>query len=156
MRSDALKTDVLVVLLDAQRMSTSTSAAWDEAKVCEELWFDPVIEAPKKRVFCIVGDMGHFELVVRLPEARFIFDLGADWDAARRVLLAFIKQRVPGFHLEPPVGSAFAISLAKQPKLHESVTPCPPLFPFYNCRSIKAGDTTPSSSSLPNQFQRVA
>jgi hypothetical protein len=113
----ALKSDVLVVLLDAQRVSASTSS--DETKVFEELWFDPVVESTKKRVVCIVVDRDHFELaVVRTPELRFVFDLGTDWDNARHLLLSFIKQRVPGVPLgpkwEPPAESAFAASLRDQ------------------------------------------
>jgi len=115
----ALKAGVLVVLLDTQRMSACTTGEWDEAKVFEELWFDPAVEAEKKRVVCIVMDSGHFEFaVVRTPELRFVFDRGTDWDNTRGLLLAFVKQRVPGKPLgpkwKPPVGSAFAISLLKQ------------------------------------------
>ena len=104
----ALKTDVLVVLLDTQRVS------WSESKAFEELWFDPVVEATKKRVVCVVMDMGHFELaVVRSPGMRFIFDLGSDWEHARLLILTFVKQRIEGVPLgpkwEPPVGSAFAL-----------------------------------------------
>ena len=47
----ALKTDVLVVLLDAQRLAAGKCV---EAKVCEELQFDPLGDAVKKRVICIV------------------------------------------------------------------------------------------------------
>ena len=46
----ALKTDVLIVLVDAQRITPSTSSKWDEDKGCEELWFDPVVETKKKRL----------------------------------------------------------------------------------------------------------
>ena len=122
--SYALKTDVLVVLLDTQQMSSGTNNEWDDAKACEELWFDPcVVEAEKKRVVCIVMDMDHFELaVVGSPDMRFIFDRGADWDNARRLILAFVKPRAPGVPLgpkwEPPVGSALAISLLEQPVVH--------------------------------------
>ena len=74
----ALKTDVLVVLLDTQRVSGSSTGLWSETKAFEELWFDPAVESTKKRAVCIVMDMGHFELaVVRAPEMRFIFDLGS-------------------------------------------------------------------------------
>ena len=52
----------------------------------------------KKRV-CIVRDNEHFELaVVRTPAMRFVFDRGADWVEARRLILAFVKKRVPGHH----------------------------------------------------------
>ena len=45
-----------------------------------ELWFDPVVEAQKKRVICVVMDNAHFDLaVVRTPGLRFIFDRGTDW-----------------------------------------------------------------------------
>ena len=145
----ALKSDVLVVLLDTQRMSAST----DEAKVFEELWFDPVVEAPKKRVVCIVMDRDHFELaVVHAPEARFLFDRGTDWDSARSLVLAFVRQRVPGMPLgpkwEPPVGSAFAISLRQQ----GSFSPClkavsSPLSLSSPCRN-KAVYSQPSIFSL--------
>ena len=71
----ALKTDVLVVLLDTQRVSVSNTDLWNETKAFEELWFDPVVEATKKRVLCIVMDMEHFELaVVCTPALKFIFD----------------------------------------------------------------------------------
>ena len=94
----ALKTDVLVVLLDAQRLAAGKCA---EAKVCEELRFDPLVEAVKKRVICIVMDSDHFELaVVRTPEMKFLFSLGSEWSNARRLLFEFIKRRVPGRPLE--------------------------------------------------------
>jgi len=119
----ALQTDVLVVLLDTQRMSQDR---WSEAKVCEELWFDSLVETRKKRVVCIVMDSLHFELaVVRTPELRFLFDLGEDWDRARGLLFEFLKRRVPGQPLgpkwEPPAGSALALKLLAQP-LVESVS----------------------------------
>ena len=110
-----MKTDVLIVLVDAQRITPSTSNKWDEDKGCEELWFDPVVETKKKRVLFM--DNAHFELaVVRTPELRFIFDRGADWVGARRLILEFIKRRVPGTPLgpkwEPPAGSLLALKLS--------------------------------------------
>ena len=77
----ALRTDVLVVLLDVQRLAAGKCV---EAKVCEELQFDPLVEAVKKRVICIVMDSDHFELaVVRTLEMRFLFSLGSEWNSAR-------------------------------------------------------------------------
>ena len=92
-------------------------------KVCE---FDPLVEAVKKRVICIVMDSDHFELaVVRTPEMRFLFSLGSEWNSARRSILEFIKRRVPGQPLgprwEPPVGSALALMLLAQPPLSPSL-----------------------------------
>ena len=103
---------MLVVLLDVQRLAAGRCV---EAKVCEELQFDPLVEAVKKRVMCIVMDSDHFELaVVRTPEMRFLFSLGSEWNSARRLILEF-KRRVPGQPLgprwEPPVGSALACYL---------------------------------------------
>ena len=121
----ALKTDVLIVLLDAQRVTSSTSSEWDAAKSCEELWFDQAVEAEKKRVVCIVMDKEHFELaVVRTPVMRFVFDLGADWVEARRLILAFVKKRVPGAPLgpkwEPPAGSLLALKIGRCAGVSES------------------------------------
>ena len=94
-----LKTDVLTVLLDTQRVTSDTTGEWDETKGCVELCFDQTVEAVKKRVVCIVRDNEHFELaVVRTPAMRFVFDRGADWVEARRLILAFVKKRVPGHH----------------------------------------------------------
>ena len=119
----ALRTDVLVVLLDAQRLAAGKCV---EAKVCEELQFDPLVEAVKKRVICIVMDSDHFELaVVRTPEMRFLFSLGSEWNSARRLILEFIKRRVPGQPLgprwEPPEGPALALMLLAQPPLSPSL-----------------------------------
>jgi hypothetical protein len=50
----ALKTDVLIVLVDTQRMSATSTLECDETKACEELWFDPLVETPKRRVVCFV------------------------------------------------------------------------------------------------------
>ena len=154
----ALKTDVLVVLLDTQRLSAGTSDG--EGKAFEELWFDPVVESEKKRVVCIVMDSGHFELaVVRTPELRFFFDRGNDWADARRLLLTFVKQRVPGVPLgpkwEPPAGSAFAISLDQE----GSFSPChkavsSPLSLSSPCRNKAVYPSLSAFSSLsfpPNQ-----
>ena len=44
------------VLLDVQRL---TAGKCVEAKVCEELQFDPLVEVVKKRVICIVMDSDH-------------------------------------------------------------------------------------------------
>ena len=112
----ALKTDVLVVVVDAQRVTPVTSDEWDEDKGCVELWFDPVVEAEKKRVICVVMDNAHFDLVVvRTPGLRFIFDRGTDWVRARRLILNFVKFRVPGAPLDPkwvpPAGSLLALRL---------------------------------------------
>ena len=76
-----------------------------------------MVETKKKRVLCVVMDNAHFELaVVRSPELRFIFDRGADWVGARRLILEFIKRRVPGTPLgpkwEPPAGSLLALKLS--------------------------------------------
>ena len=121
----ALKTDVLVVVVDAQRVTPVTSDEWDEDKGCVELWFDPVVEAEKKRVICVVMDNAHFDLaVVRTPGLRFIFDRGTDWVRARRLILNFVKFRVPGAPLGPkwvpPAGSLLALRLVSCASVSES------------------------------------
>ena len=88
-----LKTDVLIVLLDAQRVTSDTTGEWDETKGCVELGFDQAVEAVKKRVVCIVRDKEH---LVRTPAMRFVFDRGADCVEARHLILAFVKKHVPG------------------------------------------------------------
>jgi hypothetical protein len=113
------------VLLVAERVTSGTCIDSDAAKCCEELWFDKVIEAEKKRVVCIVRDNEHFELaVVHTPEMRFVFDLGADWVEARRLMLEFVKKRVPGVPLgpkwEPPAGSELARKLGSYARVSES------------------------------------
>ena len=149
----ALKTDVLVVLLDTQRVSVSNTDLWNETKAFEELWFDPAVDSVKNRVICIVMDMGHFEFaVVRTPTLRFIFDLGSDWDQARSLILSFIKQRAPNVPLgpkwEPPVGSAFAISLLEQ-RSNSIVVSTPVVCPN------EAAPRTPSCVSFPNHVPLV-
>lgn len=106
-------------------MTSVTPNEWDEDKGCEELWFDPVVEAEKKRVICVVMDNAHFELaVVRTPEMRFIFDRGTDWIWARRLILNFVKFRVPGAPLGPkwvpPAGSTLALKLDSCASVSES------------------------------------
>ena len=59
----ALRTDMLVVLLDVQRLAAGKCV---EAKVCEELQFDPLVEAVKKRVICIVMDTLSLQWYARL------------------------------------------------------------------------------------------
>ena len=98
----ALKTDVLIVLIDTQRMSATSPLECDKLKACEELWFDPVVETEKRRVVCFVTHNDHFSLgVVRTPVPRFTFDRGADWEHARGLLLSCIKQRIPDVPLAP-------------------------------------------------------
>jgi hypothetical protein len=107
----ALKTDVLIVLIDTQRMSAKSTLEHDEVKACEELWFDSLVESPKKRVACFLVHKDHFQLgVVRTPALRCIFERGPDWDHARRLILTFIKQRIPDLALAPiwqPPGHVF-------------------------------------------------
>ena len=141
------------MLLDAQRVSASNTDLWNETKSFEELWFDPVVESLKKRVVCIVMDMGHFEFaVIRTPQMKFIFDIGSDWDQARSLILTFVKQRVPGKPLgpkwEPPVGSAFAISLLEQHS-NSIVVSTPVVCPN------EAAPRTPSCVSFPNHVPLV-
>ena len=97
-----LNTDVLIVLIDTQRLTATSALELDEVKACEELWFDPVVEKAKKRVVCFVVHKDHFQLgVVRTPAPRFIFERGDDWDLARRLVLTHIKQRIPDAALAP-------------------------------------------------------
>ena len=76
-------------------------------------------------MICVVMDNAHFELaVVRAPELRFIFDRGTDWIWARRLILDFVKFRVPGVPLGPkwvpPVGSMLALKFASCANVSES------------------------------------
>ena len=97
----ALYTPVLVVVIRADLVTPSSSFT-DDDKACSELWFDPLVEAVKTRVVCVVLDRDHFQIgVVRTPKIRAVFRRGADWDDARRLILTFIKARTLGGPLGP-------------------------------------------------------
>ena len=99
----ALYTPVLVVVIRADLVTPSSSFTADDKVACSELWFDPLVEAVKTRVVCVVLDRDHFQIgVVRTPQVRAVFQRGADWDDARRLILTFIKARTLGGPSVPP------------------------------------------------------
>ena len=104
-----LFSNVLVVIIDAERI-TPSSLATEDAKACTELWFDRIAEEdfPKTRVVCVILHREHFQLgVVRSPQVRGIFQLGHAWDQARRLILTFLKGHTPGQPLGPNWKSPF-------------------------------------------------
>ena len=82
---------------------------------CEELQFDPLVEAVKKRVICIVMDSDHFELaVVRTPEMRFLFSLGSEWNSARAFDFGVHQAARPGSTSWAKVGASRRVSVGSQ------------------------------------------
>ena len=110
--------DVLVVVIDAKVVTPTSSLADDDIKACAPAHFDRTEEAPKTRVVCAVLDRNHFSLgVVRAPEVRAIFQLGPDWDAARHLILGFIKARKsPSVPLCPQWGERHSASESATPE----------------------------------------
>jgi hypothetical protein len=104
----ALFTDILIVVISAELVTPVSTFEDDEKRACSELWFDPAVEVTKTRVVCIVLQRKHFQFgVVRCPQVRAIFSRGDDWNAARHLILSFIKSRPadeplgPQWELEP-------------------------------------------------------
>ena len=93
---------------------------------------------------------------------RFVFDLGADWAEARRLILEFVRKRVPGAPLgpkwEPPAGSLLALKLGSYTSVSESdakqiaemeskVSLAQPLVPVRSKRELSSTHTRFSSLS---------
>ena len=99
-----LFSNVRVVVIRADLVTTASSVEADIKMACSELGFDPAIERTKTRVVCVVLDRHHFQIgVVRTPQVRAVFQMGSDWDEARRLILTFIKARSsPDVSLGPP------------------------------------------------------
>ena len=122
----ALYTPVLVVVIRADLVTPSSSFVDDDKAACSELWFDPLVEAVKTRVVCVILDRHHFQLgVVRTPQIRAVFQRGADWDEARHLILAFIKARPSRGSLGPPWAPAPSVAALPCGSTDAALVPCP-------------------------------
>ena len=73
----ALYTPVLVVVIRADLVTPSSSFTDDDKVACSELWFDPLVEAVKTRVVCVVLDRDHFQIGVVSPPSTRSFSEGS-------------------------------------------------------------------------------